>query len=148
VKLRKLERCVSSQQKTRFNQNWQIKGHGVDHASDVYRFLNPNTEQIIKSRDVIWLGKSFATWTKNQNGAKIEKIDDSDDEEEVQKDTQVNDEVEGVDKRKLDKAKREASKLKSWFNPDPKQFVENNQPGRELILDRVNLALNTTGKPK
>jgi hypothetical protein len=48
----------------------------------------------------------------------------------------------------LDKAKREASKLKSWFNPDPEQFVENNQPGRELILDRVNLALNMTGKPK
>jgi Reverse transcriptase (RNA-dependent DNA polymerase) len=26
--------------------------------------------------------------------------------------------------------------------------VENNQPGRELILDRANLALNVTGKPK
>jgi hypothetical protein len=78
----------------------------------------------------------------------MDKIDDSDDEEEVQKDTQVNDEVEGVNKRKLDKAKREASKVKSRFNPDPKQFVENNQPGRELILDRANLALNLTGKPK
>jgi hypothetical protein len=48
----------------------------------------------------------------------------------------------------LDKAKRAASILKSWFNPDPKQFVENNQPGRELILDRANLALNVTEKPK
>jgi hypothetical protein len=85
-------------------------GYGVDHASYVYKFLNPNTEQIIKSRDVIWLGKSFGTWTKSRNGVKIDKIDDSDDEEKVKKDTQVNDEVEGVDKRKLDKAKREASK--------------------------------------
>jgi DNA-binding transcriptional MocR family regulator len=50
--------------------------------------------------------------------------------------------------RKLDKAKREASKLKSWFNPDPEQLVENKQPGRELILDRVNLDLNVTEKPK
>jgi hypothetical protein len=75
-------------------------------------------------------------------------MDDSDDDDEVKKKTQVNYEVEGVDKKKLDKAKREASKLKSWFNPDPEQFVENNQPGRELILDRVNLALNMTGKPK
>jgi hypothetical protein len=29
-------------------------GYGVDHASDVYRFLNPNTKQIIKLRDAIW----------------------------------------------------------------------------------------------
>jgi hypothetical protein len=69
-------------------------GYGVDHAAAVYRFLNPNTEQIIKSRDVIWLGKLFGTRTKSRNGVKIDKIDDSDDEEEVKKETQVNDEVE------------------------------------------------------
>jgi hypothetical protein len=63
-----------------------IVGYGVDYASDVYRFLNPNTEQIIKSRDVIWLGKAFRTWTKSRNGVKIDKIDDSDNEEEIQKD--------------------------------------------------------------
>jgi hypothetical protein len=119
-------------------------GFGVNHASEMYRLLNPNTEQIIKSRDVIWLGKSFGSCTKSRNGVKIDKIDDSDDEEEVKEDTQVNDEVEGVDKRKLNRTKREASKLKSWFNPDPKQFVENNQPGRELILDRATLSLNVT----
>jgi hypothetical protein len=66
----------------------------------------------------------------------------------IQKDTKVHDKVDGIDKKKLEKAKREASNLKSWFNPDPERIVENNQPGRELILDRVNLALNVTGKLK
>jgi hypothetical protein len=100
-------------------------GYGVDHASDVYRFLNPNTERIIKSRDVIWLGKSFGTWTKSRNEVKIDKIDDSDDEEEVKKDTQVNDEeevkkdtqvndeVEGVKKRKLKKNKEGSIQIKA-----------------------------------
>jgi hypothetical protein len=78
-------------------------GNGVDNTSDVYRFLNPNTERIIKSRDVIWLGKSFGTWTKSRNGVKIDKIGDSDNEEGIQNDTKVD----GVNKKKLDKAKRE-----------------------------------------
>jgi hypothetical protein len=36
-------------------------GYSVDQASAVYRFLNPKTKQIIKSRDVASLGKSFGT---------------------------------------------------------------------------------------
>jgi hypothetical protein len=59
-------------------------GYGVDHASDVYRFLNPHTERIIKSRDVFWLGKSFGTWTKSRNEVNIGKIDDLDDDAEIQ----------------------------------------------------------------
>jgi hypothetical protein len=55
-------------------------GYGVDHASDDYRYLNPNTERIIKSRDVIWLGKSFGARTKSRNGVKIDKIVDSENE--------------------------------------------------------------------
>jgi hypothetical protein len=64
-----------------------LVGYGVDHASDICRFLNPKTERIIKSRDVMLLGKSFGAWTKSQNGVKIYKIDDSDNEEEIRKDT-------------------------------------------------------------
>jgi hypothetical protein len=36
-------------------------GFTVNHADDVYRLLNPKTKSIIKSRDVVWLNKSYVT---------------------------------------------------------------------------------------
>ena len=61
VKLRKFgEMCVITI-KDKIQSKLADKGttcmfvrYGVDHPSDVYRFLNPHTERIIKSRDVIW----------------------------------------------------------------------------------------------
>jgi hypothetical protein len=50
-----------------------------------------------------------------------------------------------MDKKKMVKTKRKVSKLKSWLNPDPEGYVQNNQPGRELILERSSVALNMTG---
>jgi hypothetical protein len=73
-------------------------GYGIDHAS---------AEQIITSRDVVWLVTSFGTWTNSQNGVKSYKIDNSDSEEEIQKDTKIYNEVKGIDKKKLVKARRE-----------------------------------------
>jgi len=99
-------------------------GYANDHASDVYRFLNLKSGRIIKSRDVIWLGKSFGIWNRVQNSTKTEKIDDSDGKDEPQKDVKEDEVIEAVDKEKLDKTKREVSKLKSWFNPDPERLLK------------------------
>jgi hypothetical protein len=34
-------------------------GYSVDHSNDVYRMLNLEPRNIIHSRDVVWLNKSF-----------------------------------------------------------------------------------------
>jgi hypothetical protein len=34
-------------------------GHAVNHDDNVYRQFNPKTKGIIKSRDVVWLNKSY-----------------------------------------------------------------------------------------
>ena len=36
-------------------------GYSTQHAGDVYRLMNPKTTQVIHSRDVKWIGK---TWTE------------------------------------------------------------------------------------
>jgi hypothetical protein len=123
-------------------------GYNVDHTSGVYRFLNPKTEHIIKSRDVAWLGKSLGTWKGSQDEVEINRIDDSDNEKEIQRRSMALDKVNTVDKYKLDKAKKAVSKLKSWFNLDPERFIENNDPGRELIVEKANIALNLIAKVK
>ena len=39
--------------------------------------------------------------------------------------------------------------MKSWFNPNPTRFLENNvDSGREFIVDRADVALNLMEKPK
>jgi hypothetical protein len=53
-------------------------GYAVKHADDVYRLLNPKTKSIIKSRDVMWLNKSYRTWIKSKNDTSVN--DDSDSE--------------------------------------------------------------------
>jgi hypothetical protein len=37
---------------------------------------------------------------------------------------------------------RQTSKLKSWFNPNPTKFIKNSDSGRELVLEKVDIALN------
>jgi hypothetical protein len=37
---------------------------------------------------------------------------------------------------------RQTSKLKSWFNPNPTRFIKNADSGRELVLGKVDIALN------
>ena len=34
------------------------------------------------------------------------------------------------------------SKLKSWFNPDPSRFIEGQESGRDLIVEKAGIALN------
>ena len=44
-------------------------GYSTQHAGDVYRLLNPKTSRVIHSRDVKWIGKTWAELYK------IEMID-------------------------------------------------------------------------
>jgi Reverse transcriptase (RNA-dependent DNA polymerase)/gag-polypeptide of LTR copia-type len=50
-------------------------GHAVDHATDVYRFLNLESNRIIRSRDVTWLNKTYATF-KDIDGVVVTDDDD------------------------------------------------------------------------
>jgi hypothetical protein len=59
-------------------------GYDVNHADDVYRLLNPKTKSIMKSRDVVWLNKSYEAWIKSKNDTSVS--DDSDSETDNLKD--------------------------------------------------------------
>ena len=39
-------------------------GYSTQHAGDVYRLLNPKTSRVIHSRDVKWIGKTWAEFYK------------------------------------------------------------------------------------
>ena len=39
-------------------------GYSTEHAGDVYRLLNPKTSRVIHSRDVKWIGKTWAEFYK------------------------------------------------------------------------------------
>ena len=39
-------------------------GYSTQHAGDVYRLLNPRTSRVIHSRDVKWIGKTWAEFYK------------------------------------------------------------------------------------
>ena len=38
--------------------------YSTQHAGDVYRLLNPKTSRVIHSRDVKWIGKTWAEFYK------------------------------------------------------------------------------------
>jgi phage terminase large subunit len=44
--------------------------------------------------------------------------------------------------RKQNKALKQISKLKSWFNPDPSKFYETQNLGREMIVETADFAFN------
>ena len=44
--------------------------------------------------------------------------------------------------RKQNKALKQISKLKSWFNPDPSKFLETQNSGREMIVKTADFAFN------
>jgi hypothetical protein len=55
-------------------------GYPSNHANDVYRLLNLKTNHVIKSRDVIWLNKTYGEWMKSKDNPKITDDDLSDTE--------------------------------------------------------------------
>jgi hypothetical protein len=48
-------------------------GCPMNHAGDVYRHSKPKTKHIIKSTDVVRLGKSYGEWLKSREDSDINK---------------------------------------------------------------------------
>jgi hypothetical protein len=120
-------------------------GYAVNHADDVYRLLNPKTKSIIKSRDVVWLNKSYGAWIKSKNDTSVS--DDSDNEIETLKnkieiEKPFNDAPNDGKNERVARSLRQTFKLKSWFNPNPTRLIENSDSGRELVLEKADIALN------
>ena len=69
-------------------------GYSTQHAGDVYRLLNPKPSRVIHSRDVKWIGKTWAEFYKIKmidrasgyvdpdDDLQLEEEEDQDDEEE------------------------------------------------------------------
>jgi hypothetical protein len=53
-------------------------GYSVDHANDVYRILSLNYKWIIQAIDVVWLGKQYIDWRKNNA-----PLNDNDKDEDI-----------------------------------------------------------------
>jgi hypothetical protein len=51
--------------------------YAVNHDDDVYKVLNPKTKSIIKSRDVVWLNKSYGAWIESKNDTSVSNDSDS-----------------------------------------------------------------------
>jgi hypothetical protein len=126
-------------------------GYAENHSRDVYRMLNLDTNAIIKSRDIIWLKKMHVDWLENKLTTNLE-------EEDVlelptgNESNKVEEEAANVDvdkkKKTNEKIVREMRKLKSWFNPQTTNFVDEFDRGREIVLEQVSLALLNTSLTK
>jgi hypothetical protein len=114
-------------------------GYAVNHADDVHRLLNPKTKIIVKSRDLLYLNKSYGAWIKSKNDTSVS--DDSDSEIEFEK--PFNDAPNDGKNERVARDLRQTSKSKSWFNPNPTRFIENSDSGRELVLEKADIALNS-----
>ena len=122
-------------------------GYPDNHADDVYRIFNIKTKQIIKSRDLVWLNLSYGNWKSKNNNQQPPDDDDTSDTEAMEKDASDLAEAEDatLDEaqiRKQNKALKQISKLKSWFNPDPSKFLEMQNSGREMIVETADFAFN------
>jgi hypothetical protein len=60
-----------------------LLGRTENHHQDVYRFLNLETEQVIRSRDDLWLNQQYGVWKgiTKQTITNIHDDDDDDDDE-------------------------------------------------------------------
>ena len=52
-------------------------GYSTQHAGDVYRLLNPKTSRVIHSRDVKWIGKTWAELIIENMKGKVVDIDNA-----------------------------------------------------------------------
>jgi hypothetical protein len=93
----------------------------------------------------VWLNKSYGAWIKSKNDASVS--DDSDSETDTLKykieiEKPFNEAPNDGKNERVARALRQISKLKSWFNPNPTRFIENFDSGRELVLEKADIALN------
>jgi hypothetical protein len=118
-----------------------------NYADDVYTIFNIKTKQIIKSRDLVWLNLSYGNWKLKNNNLQPQDDDDTSDTEAIVEDTsdlaQAEDAtLDEAENRKQNKALKQISKLKSWFNPVPSKFPETQNSGREMIVVTADFVFN------
>ena len=125
-------------------------GYSVDHAHDVYRMLNLETNYIINSRDIKWLKSYHKDWIKKS--IQLERIENDDDDDNVNDSfmiQKVNTSSESnADSTQLEvkdtsnlKIYCQMKRLESSFNPEASKIVDNFEQGRDILLDSVNVAL-------
>jgi hypothetical protein len=108
--------------------------------------LNLDSKRIINSRDIIWLGRNFKTWSKLM--VSPEKLEDDDDDFIVKRtenpvvssDASSNQEPALKDRTK-EKLYRQLKRLESSYNPEASTLLKNIEQGREILLDQANIAL-------
>ena len=115
-----------------------LVGYPQNHVENVYRIFKLKTKKIIKSRYLIWLNLNYGNWNKSKNAIKNsddEDLSDSESADIAAKYLAIPEEAstDGIEERKYKKALKEASKLKSWFNPDPLKLIELQNSGRESV---------------
>jgi hypothetical protein len=65
----------------------------LDNVCDIYRMLTLKTKHNIKSRDIVWLNKSFGEWNK-----KVEEVNNEFDEQDENEDEDEDDAIEEIRK--------------------------------------------------
>jgi hypothetical protein len=93
----------------------------MNHADDVYRLLNAKSKSIIKSRDVVWLNKSYAKNDTSVSDKSDSETDNLKNKIEIEK--PFNDAPNDGKKERAARALRKTSKLKSCFDPNPTRFI-------------------------
>ena len=101
----------------------------------------------MRSRDIIWLNKSYGAWIiKNQVSS--DEVQDDDEEESMRMDLK-----EGIikeDERKASKLKviRAMKKLQGWANPDVIDIIDASISRRYIMISESTFAFRVSDHPK
>jgi hypothetical protein len=130
-------------------------GRKEEWPTSTEKFLaNIKTKQIIRSRDLVWLNLSYGNWNKSKsNSIQPQDNEDTSDTEVMTEDASDLAETEDATLkkahiRKQNKALKQISKLKSWFNPDPSKLLGMQNLGREMIVETADFARSCKGPRK
>jgi hypothetical protein len=118
--------------------------YAENHSKGVYRMLNLETNAIINIIDIICLKKMYKDWLKNKLMTTIDEEEDAIELPTGNKSKIVSNVVEKDKKSTNETVIRAMKKLESWFNPQATKVLQDHNPGRETLLEHVNLALFTT----
>ena len=82
--------------------------------------------------------KSYGDWQKSKLESHF-KDDESDNETDNLKNQSEKEKtsIDASNDEKTERALRETSKLKSWFNPNPSRFLESEDSGRDVALNLI-----------
>jgi hypothetical protein len=123
-------------------------GYSIDHANDVYRMLNLETNYIINSRDIKWIKVYHNDWTRQKDPVPHYLSDDEDGSMIFHKakemnvpESEVSSTLQNVKDSTSVQLYRQMKRLESSVNPEASKVIDDLEQGREILLDQVNLAL-------